>query len=101
MAFRYERRTADDINHRQKQAGGDWESYLANRFRKYKIKERNRIRILPATWQVAAGERKHYGLDIVCALRCWAGRRQCALHTENAQSEVSPLRGTRPSGTQR
>lgn len=58
-SFRYQKRTAADVQERSQGTGFD--TFIKSKFKRYKIKEgKNMIRILPATWENA----KHYGLDV-------------------------------------
>ncbi len=61
MAFQYRKRSADEVEKRANQQGGDFLSLFKSEYKQYKVKKGdNFIRILPPTWEDA----EHYGLDV-------------------------------------
>jgi len=61
MAFRYKPRTAQAVEKRATQQGGDFLGFIGDDFKMYQSqKGDNFVRILPPTWDDA----EHYGLDV-------------------------------------
>lgn len=60
-SFNYQRRSAEDVKARANMRGGQFDSYIKDGCKVYKVKEgKNVVRFLPPTWDNA----RHYGYDI-------------------------------------
>jgi len=63
MAFKYRRPSQENLEKRSERSGGDFESFIKNDFKTYKVRKGdNHIRILPPTWEDP--ENDYYGFDV-------------------------------------
>jgi len=87
MAFKYQRRTKDNLRERANQSSGDFDSIFKPQYKLYKIKEgKNLIRVLPPTWENPS----HYGFDIHVNYGIGADN-QAYLSLKKMKNERDPL----------
>lgn len=86
-SFQYQKRSKDDLKERANARGGNFDSFIKQQFKIYKVREgKNLLRILPPTWEKA----KHYGYDIYVNYGIGADN-QSYLSLSKMKDEADPL----------
>src|ERR1700722_6401017 len=90
-AFRYQKRSKEDVKARANMRGGGFDSFIKPEFKRYKVRDgKNLVRILPATWEKPG----HYGFDIWINYGIGADN-QSYLSLSKMKDEADPLADAR------